>query len=128
MADRLNHAEEPFRCRAFYTRKAAVLLSLEFLLIGLWFAVSNTHKQNVLAYEPIAVLVKSSSDMLVQSPSQQAREITNEIKNAASVEMLLCTYSAHQQVLDGIHLSAFWMALTRLSKRRDVLLWLQANV
>ena len=78
------------------------------LLIGVWFAVMCKNEEHLSSYETIAMVAKSSTDMLVQSPLERAREITDEIKNAASIERLLCTYHAHQHMLDHIHLSACW--------------------
>ena len=107
-----NHAEEPVRHRSFYGGTAAVLLSLIFMILIV------KYDQHLSAYEPIAMVAKSGAEVLAQSPLGRARQITNQIKDAATIEMLLlCTYSAHQHNLNDIHLSACWISLSSLSKR-----------
>ena len=55
------------------------------------------------------------------------RAITNEIKSAATIEMVLCTYRSHQRSLNDIHLSACWITLSRLSKKGAERKWLRTN-
>ena len=50
--------------------------------------------------------------------SEPTEAITNDIKKAVTVEMLLRTYHAHQLSLNQIHLSACWVSLSRLLQTR----------
>jgi len=60
-------------------------------------------------------------------PLADMRAITNQIKRAATIEMLLGTFLAHQHSLNYIHLSACWITLSRLSPRSVERRWLRTN-
>ena len=60
-------------------------------------------------------------------PLADMRAITNQIKNATTIQMLLCTFHEYQHTLNHIHLSACWITLSRLSKRPVERRWLRKN-
>ena len=54
--------------------------------------------------------------------------LTHLIKEADTIEALFRTYSAHENHLDYVHLSACWTSLGRLAREALGRSWLQKNV
>ena len=44
--------------------------------------------------------------------------LTQQMKRAATIEALLCTFNAYQHEFNDIHLSACWISLNRFGKRQ----------
>ena len=42
--------------------------------------------------------------------------LTGKVKQARTIETLLCTYSVHESHMDDIHLSACWISFGRLAR------------
>ena len=53
--------------------------------------------------------------------------LTSQIKQARTIQALLCTYSVHESHLDHIHLSACWTSLGRLARESAGRYCLQKN-